>query len=94
MIRATAWITKAGGYTRVAAKNGLNVLIYGANKYLNFGTISGVSGYGVRDYGGVMQYKNSIDVDWKDVEQSVGGGVTVAVTIVLAELHPVDIDQS
>lgn len=30
-----------------------------ASGYLNFGTLSGTSGYGIRDYSGTMQYKNS-----------------------------------
>lgn len=73
MIRATSWITKAGGYTRVAAQGGLDVLIYGTSKYLNFGITSGASGYGIRDNGGVMQFKNAAGT-WTDF--GAGDGVT------------------
>jgi hypothetical protein len=33
--------------------------IYGSNGYLNFGTTLGTSGYGIRDNGGVMEFKDS-----------------------------------
>lgn len=36
-----------------------NILIKGTNKYLNFGSISGSTGYGFRDNGGDMEYKDS-----------------------------------
>lgn len=54
----STWLIDPGNtYTFLA--NPLNVLISGINKYLNFGTFSGTTGYGFRDNGGVMEFKNS-----------------------------------
>lgn len=68
----TTWITKLGSYVRVSARLGLDVLIAGTNKYLNFGSAVGSSGYGFRDNNGVMQYKNSGE-DWNNFSGGVGG---------------------
>lgn len=36
-----------------------NTLLSGSSRYLNWGTTAGDSGYGLRDNGGTIQYKNS-----------------------------------
>ena len=36
-----------------------NAILSGTSRYLNFGTLAGESGYGIRDSGGTMQFKNS-----------------------------------
>jgi hypothetical protein len=36
-----------------------NAILSGASRYLNFGTIAGASGYGLRDSAGTMQFKNA-----------------------------------
>jgi hypothetical protein len=39
---------------------GANIFnIYGASQYLNFGNATGASGYGIRNNGGVLEFKNS-----------------------------------
>jgi hypothetical protein len=48
-----------GTYIEPIFSNGINILIKGSNKYLNFGTLSGSSGYGVRDNSGTIEIKNS-----------------------------------
>lgn len=52
---------------------GRDVLINGSNHYLNFGTDSGSGGYGFRDNGGVMQWKNSGGA-WAGFSSGGGGG--------------------
>jgi hypothetical protein len=55
------WDYLAGGnYTQPnGSAAGTNILIYGLNHYLNFGTITGVNGYGIRDNAGTIECKNS-----------------------------------
>lgn len=54
------WETGVGGtYIQTIAPSGYDLLINGSNHYINFGTNVGSSGYGIRDSGGTMQFKNS-----------------------------------
>lgn len=48
-----------GGYIQTIAPNGYDLLINGANHYINFNNLSGSTGYGVRDNSGTMEFKNS-----------------------------------
>lgn len=48
-----------GTYLETAWDLGRNILINGVNKYLNWGSVSGSSGYGIRDNSGVMEWKSS-----------------------------------
>lgn len=57
--RDTVWQNRTGGYIETTNPLGYDVLINGTNRYLNFNTTSGSSGYGFRDNGGVMEYKDS-----------------------------------
>ena len=68
-----------GSYLRTIWAEGRDFLINGVNKYINFGSISGSSGYGIRDNGGVMQSKNSGGT-WSDIGTSGGGGFTILPT--------------
>lgn len=45
-------------YIKTTDPNGYNVLINGQDKYINFKTISGSSGYGFRDNGGTIEFKD------------------------------------
>lgn len=54
----SSWFYDSSGFI-YPAQAPVNVLIQGPNNYLNFGTFSGSSGYGFRDNGGVMEFKNS-----------------------------------
>ncbi len=47
-----------------------NSLLSGSSRYLNWGTTAGDTGYGIRDNGGTMEYKNS-GGNWT----SFGGGL-------------------
>jgi len=62
---------KDGSYIKTIWSQGRNWLINGANKYLNFNSISGETGYGIRDNGGTLQAKNS-GGSWANL--GVGGG--------------------
>lgn len=48
-----------GSYIKTISPTGYNVLINGSNKYLNFNTVVGTAGYGIRDNNGVMEFKSS-----------------------------------
>ncbi len=65
-----------GTYIQTISATGYNVLINGANKYLNFGTVSGTTGYGFRDNNGVIEFKDS-GGSWATVTQS---GPTISAT--------------
>lgn len=54
------WKTGVGGtYIQTIGPAGYDLLINGTDKYLNFNSLVGSSGYGFRDNAGVMEYKNS-----------------------------------
>jgi len=64
------WKTGTGGtYIQTIGPSGYDILINGTDKYLNFNTLVGSSGYGFRDNGGTMEFKNS-GGSWT----SIGGG--------------------
>ena len=42
-----------------------NTILHGENRYLNFGTVPGEDGYGFRDIGGIIQFKND-GGNWSD----------------------------
>lgn len=46
-------------YISTTSPAGYDILINGTNKYLNFNTVSGSTGYGFRDNNGSMEFKNS-----------------------------------
>ncbi|MFA5926334.1 MAG: LamG-like jellyroll fold domain-containing protein, partial [Parcubacteria group bacterium] len=52
------------------------LILRGSNNYLNFGSLTGTNGYGLRDNGGTIEYKNS-GGDWATFG-AVGGGWTDA----------------
>ena len=43
-----------------------NTILSGASRYLNFGTISGTAGYGIRDNAGTMEVKDASG-DWVEI---------------------------
>ncbi|MCA9361962.1 hypothetical protein KC906_01175, partial [Candidatus Kaiserbacteria bacterium] len=53
------WQERLGTYIETTWPEGRDILINGTNKYLNWGTLSGSSGYGLRDNGGTLEYKNN-----------------------------------
>lgn len=66
-----------GNYTMPnGSPSGTNLLIYGLNHYINFGTVTGVNGYGVRDNGGTIECKNS-GGSWAACAGGSGGSGTV-----------------
>lgn len=72
---ANPWIYgSTGTFLKTEATAGLDILINGSNRYLNFGSLSGSSGYGFRDNGGTIQSKNS-GGSWANIG-SGGGGVS------------------
>lgn len=54
-----SWIEQSGGYIEVVNPDGLDLLIKGSNKYINFNGLVGQNGYGIRDNNGVIEIKNS-----------------------------------
>ena len=54
-----SWALISEHYLQTVDPLGYDILINGSNHYLNFGTFNGSSGYGFRDNGGTMQFKNS-----------------------------------
>jgi len=53
-----------------------NTILSGVSRYLNFGTIAGSSGYGIRDNAGVMEFKHSGGSWTSIVSNTVQGGMT------------------
>ena len=62
-----------GTYIKTNSFLGFDVLINGLNKYLNFGSTSGTSGYGFRDNSGNIEFKDS-GGSWADIGSGGGGG--------------------
>lgn len=56
--------------------NGVDLLINGANHYINFNTVTGASGYGIRDNAGTIECKNS-GGSWAACAGGGGGSGTV-----------------
>jgi hypothetical protein len=50
-----------------------DVHIEGTNRYLNFGTTTGSSGYGIRDNNGDLEFKN-LNGSWTGIGTGSGGG--------------------
>lgn len=59
MRKDTLWNLRNGTYMETVKPTGYDILINGTDKYLNWGSTSGSSGYGIRDNGGTMEFKNS-----------------------------------
>lgn len=55
------WETGSGGtyIQTIGSPSGYDLLINGANHYLNFNSVVGSSGYGIRDNNGVIEVKSS-----------------------------------
>jgi len=69
------WKTGTGGtYIQTIGPSGYDVLINGTDKYLNFNTVVGTSGYGFRDNAGSIEFKNSGGV-WAGIGSGGGGSV-------------------
>lgn len=64
--RTDGFWNSIGTYLTTTAYTGYDILINGVNKYINFNTISGSAGYGIRDNGGDIQWKNS-GGDWSNI---------------------------
>lgn len=47
-----------GTYIEPTSPFGFNILVKGNNKYINFNTLTGFSGYGFRDNDGVIEFKD------------------------------------
>ena len=69
--RTDNYFNNIGGYLYTNAPLGYDFLINGVNKYLNFNTISGEAGYGIRDNAGTIEVKSS-GGSWSAI--SAGGG--------------------
>jgi hypothetical protein len=57
--RNILWENLYGSYIQPEYPGGIDVLLYGSNRYFNLGTVSGTSGYGFRDNSGTIEWKNS-----------------------------------
>lgn len=76
------WDFNAGGndiYPN-ANFNGVNILIKGVSKYLNFNSVVGTSGYGIRDNAGVMEFKNSGGA-WAGIGTGGSGGTGTVTSV-------------
>jgi len=72
MARVTGFWKKIGDTIQPVFTGGVNLLISGANRYLNFNSGTGEDGYGIRDNNGTLQFKNSAG-SWQDF--GFGGAV-------------------
>lgn len=67
------WQERLGSYLETSWPEGRNILINGANKYLNFGIFSGSAGYGIRDNAGTIECKDQ-GGSWTPCQDGTGGG--------------------
>ena len=70
--RSPTWIKKALGYVTPSGF-GASILLRGINRYINFGSIFGASGYGFRDNDGVLEFKDQ-DGNWAAFGTGTGTG--------------------
>lgn len=72
---------QGGNYTKPnGSANGTDILIYGINHYINFGTLTGTNGYGFRDNAGTMEFKNSGGA-WAAFGSGGGSGTVTSVAL-------------
>ena len=64
--RDNVWSNRVGGYIEVTSPSGWDILVRGSSKYLNFNTLVGETGYGLRDNVGQIQFKHS-GGSWGDI---------------------------
>ncbi len=72
--------SRLGTYIVPVNPLGMDLLLTGTNKYLNFNTLNGSTGYGFRDNGGTMEFKNSGGA-WAGFLGLGGGTITGNLTI-------------
>jgi len=65
----STWTKVAGAYLKAS----LGLLVAGTNRYINFGSDYGSSGYGFRDNAGTIEFKNS-GGSWAGFGSGGGGG--------------------
>lgn len=53
------WEKRQGSSFIQTIKNVAGILLKGSDRYINFGTLTGASGYGFRDNNGVLEYRNA-----------------------------------
>lgn len=58
MARTDSKWNKIGTHIESVDPQGVDILVNGTNKYINFNTLVGSLGYGFRDNNGVMEFKN------------------------------------
>lgn len=69
------WEVSADGtYIQIDHPGGYDILINGQNHYLNFGTFTGISGYGFRDNNGVIEVKDS-GGNWAPIATTAAAGL-------------------
>lgn len=71
MAREIGFWKKVGDTIQPVFTGGVDLLISGANRYINFDSDTGESGYGIRDNGGTIQVKSN-GGSWSNI--ATGGG--------------------
>lgn len=79
------WLERDGTYIETQWSEGKNVLINGTDHYLNFGTVSGETGYGLRDNGGGLQFKSDSGV-WASLGSATVGTLSTTTSTVANQL--------
>lgn len=59
MARTEGFWNNVGNHIKTIFPSGVDILVNGLNKYINFNAVSGVAGYGFRDNNGVMEYRDA-----------------------------------
>lgn len=78
MARTDNFWDKVGGYIKSIFPAGVDILVNGLNKYINFNSVSGSTGYGFRDNNGVMEFKDASGA-WVSFSSISGGSGTTEV---------------
>lgn len=74
------WDSVGTSYIKTNEISGYNVLINGSNKYLNFGSVSGTNGYGIRDNNGTIEIKSSGGA-WSSMSAGLGTVTKVGIAV-------------
>lgn len=73
MAREIGFWKKVGNTIQPVFTGGVDLLISGTSRYLNFNSDTGETGYGLRDNSGTIEYKNS-GGSWTAISAGGGGG--------------------
>ena len=79
MAREIGFWKKVGNALLPVFTGGVDILVSGTDRHVNFKDQAGSAGYGIRDSSGEMQVKNESE-DWRPIGDVRGNGIRITVS--------------